>query len=190
MYDEKVIVNDQYELVIREVQVSDAQALLDHLVVVDSETRYLAREEGELTLTLEEEEVLIQGIIDSSDRINLVGLVDGMVVCTSGVGINSPKRRFKHRATMGIVVRKNYWGQGLGKILMQKCIDWCKNNDVEQLELEVVTTNERAIGLYKNFGFKIQGTKRHAMKYRDGSYADEHFMVLDLVEKSVEKRNS
>lgn len=63
---------------------------------------------------------------------------------------------------------------------MQECIKWCKEKDVEQLELGVVTQNNRAISMYENLGFEIYGTKKHALKYGDGTYADEYFMCLFL----------
>jgi RimJ/RimL family protein N-acetyltransferase len=81
---------------------------------------------------------------------------------------------------MGITVRKDYWNKGIGKNLMQECIKWCKEKGVEQLELEVVTQNNRAISMYQYLGFDIYGTKKHALKYADGSYADEYFMCLFL----------
>jgi len=65
---------------------------------------------------------------------------------------------------------------------MQECINWCKEQGVEQLELEVVTQNSRAISMYKSFGFEIYGTKKHALKYENGTYADEYFMCLFLTD--------
>ena len=44
------------------------------------------------------------------------------------------------------------------------------------MELSVYTDNARAIGLYKKFGFEIEGTMRgYAM--RDGQFTDTHAMV-------------
>jgi ribosomal protein S18 acetylase RimI-like enzyme len=62
--------------------------------------------------------------------------------------------------------------------MMQNCINWCKENGVEQLELEVVTQNNRGVFLYERLGFKTYVTKKHALKYSDGTYADEYCMVL------------
>lgn len=73
-------------------------------------------------------------------------------------------KRHLHRAAIGIAVRKDYWHSGIGKRMMQECIKWCREKDVEQLELEVVTQSNRAISMYKSIGFKIQGTKKHALK--------------------------
>lgn len=81
---------------------------------------------------------------------------------------------------MGIAVIKDYWNKGIGRIMMQECIDWCKEKGVEQLELEVVTQNNRAVSMYKNLGFEIYGTMKHALKYSDETYADEYYMILFL----------
>lgn len=81
---------------------------------------------------------------------------------------------------MGIVVKKEYWGMGIGEKLMNEAINWCREKKLEQLELEVATKNERAISLYKKMGFEIYGTKKHALKYLDGTYADQHYMILFL----------
>ncbi|MDE7260854.1 MAG: hypothetical protein K2N78_02150 [Oscillospiraceae bacterium] len=50
----------------------------------------------------------------------------------------------------------------------------------EQMELDVVSTNAPAIGLYKKLGFVPIGTMPRALKYRDGSYADFLLMVKQL----------
>ncbi len=83
---------------------------------------------------------------------------------------------------MGIAVCKAHWNKSIGKKMMQGCISWCETKGVEQLELEVVIQNTRAVAMYKKFGFQIFGTKKHALKYRDGTYADEYQMILFLGE--------
>lgn len=63
---------------------------------------------------------------------------------------------------------------------MQHCIDWCNDKNVTQIELNVVADNKRAITMYESFGFRVAGTIPKAMKYKDGTFADELFMVLVL----------
>ena len=63
----------------------------------------------------------------------------------------------------------------LGEILAS-----AKAAGYEQAELEVVSTNEAAVGLYQKLGFQVTGTICHALKYKDGSYADFLFMSKDL----------
>lgn len=37
--------------------------------------------------------------------------------------------------------------------------------------------NKRALRMYKSFGFEVTGTRPRALKYPDGSYADEYMMT-------------
>ena len=52
--------------------------------------------------------------------------------------------------------------------------------DLTQAELEVIAANSGAIALYKSLGFEICGTMKHAMKYKDGTYADMYTMAKQL----------
>ena len=51
---------------------------------------------------------------------------------------------------------------------------------VTQMELDVVKNNEKALEMYQRFGFEIIGTRKNALRYQDGTYADEYLMVKDL----------
>ena len=64
--------------------------------------------------------------------------------------------------------------------MMEECIHWCHEHGVTQVELDVVKNNERAVNMYRNFGFEIIGTKERALKYPDGTYADEYLMLKML----------
>ena len=88
---------------------------------------------------------------------------------------NSPRRR--HAAELGMAVRDDFHGQGVGTALMQAVVEaadrWL---NLERLELGVYTDNEPALRLYRKFGFQIEGTQmRHA--FRDGRYVDTHLMA-------------
>lgn len=63
---------------------------------------------------------------------------------------------------------------------MSAVIESAKIAGYEQLELEVVADNKRGIALYQKFGFQIYGTREKSFRYRDGSYAAEHLMLLKL----------
>lgn len=176
-YKEQYGLHDNRVLILRTPEVSDAQSLIDQMKQVDCETKFLAREPEEFTFTLEQEIGFIQGCKNNTNMLFLIGEVDGEVVANASVGLIQTQKRYLHRAALGIAIKKDHWGQGIGSIMMQTCINWCKDHNIEQLELEVVTDNQRGVATYEKFGFQTFGTKKHALKYADGSYADEYFMI-------------
>lgn len=169
---------DGREFLLRSPRVEDAQELIYYMKAVDGETPYLAREVGEFSFTVEQEEAFIRSTLENTDVCFLVAEYNGHIIGQCSVGRNNSTSRFAHRASMGITVSKNYWNNGIGKTLMKACIAWCQENDIEQLELEVVSKNLSAVSLYLGLGFEITGTKKRALKYKDGTYSDEYTMWL------------
>ncbi|MDF2891589.1 MAG: family N-acetyltransferase [Clostridia bacterium] len=179
-YRKEYLLNDGQQLIIRTPEPGDAEGLIDQMQAADRETKFLARESDEFNFTVEQEREFIKNRTADEDGRFLIGELDGRIIANCSVGLVQNKKRYLHRAEMGIAVVKDCWNKGIGKKLMQECINWCKEKGVEQLELEVVTQNNRAVSMYKNFGFEIYGTKKHALKYSDGTYADEYYMILFL----------
>lgn len=88
---------------------------------------------------------------------------------------NKPRRR--HAGQIGMAVRDDWQGKGVGKALMQAAIDLAEKwLNLTRLELEVFIDNEPAIQLYKKTGFEIEGTLRR-FAYRDGQYVDVYTMA-------------
>jgi RimJ/RimL family protein N-acetyltransferase len=180
LYRNEYELKDGQKLIVRTPELGDEEGLINLMQAVDSETKFLAREPGEFNFTLEQERKFISNIINDESSFFLIAEINGRIIGNCSVGIVSSNKRFLHRAGMGITVRKDFWNKGIGKNMMKECIKWCEEKGVEQLELEVVTQNDRAISMYQYLGFDIYGTKKHALKYSDGTYADEYFMCLFL----------
>ncbi len=88
---------------------------------------------------------------------------------------NSPRRR--HAAKLGMSVRDDWQGKGIGRALMQAAVDMAdKWLNILRLELEVYTDNEPAVGLYKKYGFVTEGTLK-CFAFRDGRYVDVYAMA-------------
>lgn len=88
---------------------------------------------------------------------------------------NSPRRR--HVGQLGMAVRDDWQGKGVGSALMQAAIDLAdKWLNLSRLELEVYPDNEPAVRLYKKFGFAVEGTKKN-FAFRDGQYVDVYMMA-------------
>lgn len=165
-------------LKVRLPQEEDALSLINHSKKVETETNFYGRAPDEFSFTLEQGVGFIKNLSGNDNMCFLVGVVDDEIIANVSVGKVRNNRRLLHRATLGITIQKKYWSNGIGKLLMSKAIEWCKDNCVEQLELDVVSINDRAVELYKKFGFEVHGTRKNALKYSDGTYADEYSMIL------------
>ena len=89
------------------------------------------------------------------------------------------KARIKHRSNLGISVLKEYWHQGIGSSLLAAAIGYAIENDIEIIELEVITTNVNAIKLYEKFDFETIGIYENYFKI-DDEYYDAQLMNLYL----------
>jgi putative acetyltransferase len=104
------------------------------------------------------------------------GNADEILVGTAGFTI-FPNPRLRHSASLGIMVHRDYQGQGAGTQLMAALIDLADNwLMLVRIELTVYTDNETAIALYKKFGFEIEGIKKKAA-IRGGTFVDEYIMA-------------
>ena len=108
---------------------------------------------------------------------SLVACVEGEVVGQCGLHTSPNRPRRRHAAEIGMMVRDDWQGKGVGTALLRALIDLADNwVNVSRLELEVFTDNEPAIKLYQKFGFTIEGTGSQ-YAYRDGEYVDVYFMA-------------
>ena len=67
---------------------------------------------------------------------------------------------FDEATLNNIVVKKSCRGRGIGGELLESLIDICSDLSLKTFTLEVNTTNEPAIRLYKKFGFKNLGIRK------------------------------
>lgn len=107
----------------------------------------------------------------------LVAFVDGDVVgqLTLHVNMRSPRRR--HSGSLGMAVRDDYHGRGVGTALMIACLDLADNwLNLRRVELDVFVDNEPALRLYKKFGFVIEG-RLVDYAFRDGEFVDVYMMA-------------
>lgn len=85
--------------------------------------------------------------------------------------------RLRHSGSIGMMVHRDYQGQGVGTQLLAGLLDLADNwLMLERVDLSVFVDNHRAIALYKKFGFEIEGTRRKAA-IRDGAYVDDYVMA-------------
>lgn len=116
--------------------------------------------------------------IEIGDNVMTVAEVDSHVVGWCDVHRTRPGSPLDHRGVLGICVRKEFRGRGIGTSLMKETLEKCMDK-FEIVELSVFASNPGAFELYKRFGFKEFGFLPGAIK-RSGKYIDERFMYLTL----------
>lgn len=88
---------------------------------------------------------------------------------------NHPRRR--HIGQIGMAVRDDWQGHGVGTALMEAAVEMAEKwLNLRRLELEVYTDNEPALHLYRKFEFVLEGTLVQAA-FRDGRFVDVYTMA-------------
>lgn len=184
MIFEKKIINlkDGRTCILRSVEIKDAEAMIEYLRMVSSETPYLLRNEDEVTYTVESEEKLLESKREHPREIMMVAEIEGVIAGNCGVMSHGNLRRVYHRCDFAIALKEAYWNLGIGSAMMDYAFSLAREMGYEQAELEVVEGNNRAKNLYERFGFRETGKNFRALKYDDGSYRDEYKMVKILSE--------
>ena len=159
---------------------SDAGAMIELLKCCYGETEYLTRTPEEFQITLQDEIEYLRRQERDERSCMICACAEGRLVGNVHIAPVGDARRVRHRATLGICVQKDFWGRGIGGMLMDAALQTAESAGYRQVELGVHADNARAIRLYERFGFAEFGRHPRKLKYRDGTYADMVLMMLDL----------
>ncbi|MEM0946287.1 MAG: GNAT family N-acetyltransferase [Pseudomonadota bacterium] len=85
--------------------------------------------------------------------------------------------RMRHRAMLIMVwVRPGIRGAGQADLLLDAVLEGARAEGVDQMELNVLAANTRAVRFYARNGFRIVGTIPNAFRDADGDH-DDHVMA-------------
>ena len=114
--------------------------------------------------------------LENSGVVALVAEVDGLLVGQISLHME-PNPRRKHVACIGMGVRDDWAGKGVGSALMAAALDLADNwLNLHRIELTVFVDNEAALALYRKFGFVEEGLARD-YAFRQGRYVDVFYMA-------------
>ena len=117
---------------------------------------------------------------DSENEIEILAFKDGILAGIAGIDAVGAKYKVKHRAEFGISILKEYWGFGIGRALINACVQCAKEAGYVQLELDVVADNTRAIALYQSVGFQEYGRNPKGFRSKTAGFQELVYMRLEL----------
>lgn len=160
-------------------RVEDAQAILDYLDQIGKESDNLTFGEEGLGYTSEDEVKIIESYAENLNSSMFIALDDKKVVSVGNLSA-SKRDRTKHISVLGISVLKAYWGQGIGKQMMNTLIEFAiQAPDTRFIHLDVRSDNIKAIHLYESVGFKKNSVVPNMM-FIKGEYFDIDLMILEV----------
>ena len=179
-YSKTVVLKDGRTCIVRNGTVQDAQGVWDNFVLTHGETEFLTTYPEDVHFTLEQEEAYLRQKEESGRDAALVAEVDGKIAGTAGINGIGAAEKTRHRASFGISIARAWWGLGIGRALTEACIECAGSAGYLQLELEVVSDNNRAMELYKSAGFVEYGRNPKGFLSRHSGWQENVLMRLEL----------
>lgn len=173
---------DNRPAIIRYPDLQDAPALTKFINAFSKEDLF-TRFAGE-QVSLEEEMAYLQDWlqkIDAGDGVKLFCFVEGKLAGVADVARDLELwTRRRHSGKFGIIVGKEFRGQGIGSTLLESVLNeaYKKMDGLKQIKLTCFANNQPAQALYKQQGFVECGRVPNALFYR-GKYVDEIMMVRE-----------
>ncbi|MDX8046256.1 GNAT family N-acetyltransferase [Gracilibacillus sp. S3-1-1] len=154
---------------IRSATENDANTLSKVRIQIDGETEYMDREKGEAYIDELSFKQIIKEDTEAAHNLFLVCETNGNIVGFSRCE-GSLLRRMAHKVEFGVCVLKDFWGYSIGTHLLKETISWADTNQIKKITLNVLETNEKAVTLYKKYGFEKEGVLKKDKLLSDGNY--------------------
>ena len=178
--ERRLTLQDGTEPIIRSLVADDAMPAISLMKRIYGESVFLARYPDEFTFTPEEESAFIRRRHEDASSLFIGAFVDGMIVGLCDLSAAGSGYKTGHRASLSISIARQWQSKGIGSALLDTAIAQAMDMGYAQIELEVVSGNTKAKGLYRKYGFRRCGTIPDAFRLRDGSHLDLDIMVLTL----------
>ena len=179
-YSKNTVLKNGKTCTIRNGTEEDGKAVLDVFNLTHAQSDYLLTYPDECSFTEQGEAEFLKSKASSENEIELVAEIDGKIAGSAGIEAVGSQYKVCLRAQVGVAVAKEYWGMGIGRALMNSCVDCAKSAGYSQLELNVVADNSAAISLYKSLGFTEYGRNPRGFRSRFCGWQELVMMRLEL----------
>ena len=167
------------DILFRQPREEDAKQIVEFYNEMGGETTYLSFVKDEYPLDIEEQKQNIPKM-QKAAHCTMIVAFDSEEIVGIGTIHSGDKVKSRHCAELGIVVKKDYQGMGIGTHLMKQLIEFCKTNGITtKIQLDTRCDNVKAVELYEKLGFAIEGRLKNTTLI-DGEYYDLYVMGMML----------
>ncbi len=117
-------------------------------------------------------EQMFSDLLSNPLAVYVVALCDGEVIGYAGI-----YHILSEGQLMNIATHPDHRRCGVAEKMFKELLDYARDNDIEEITLEVRSENENAIAFYKKLGFEQVGLRRN---YYSSPHDDALLMSLEI----------
>lgn len=161
----------------------DVKQMTEYINELSKEDTFIGYS-GEIN-TLQDEAKYLSSLfpkIENGDAVVVHAFINGKLAGRCDIFRNLElKKRERHIGTLGLTLKKDYRGEGLGELILKTTIEEAKKmiEGLRIIRLGVFGNNHIAQSLYKKIGFKETGRTPGGILYK-GEYVDHIDMHLNV----------
>ena len=152
----------------------DAEGFAAVVAAVAAEDRWIATQPPVDVAAFAER---VRGTLEQGDDVLWVLEDEGGIVGTLGLHTT----RARGVLSLGMCIVEHARGRGGGRALVAAALEHAQASPAHKVELEAWPDNERAIALYRSFGFEVEGERRLHYRRRDGTLRSSLIMARLLL---------
>jgi len=168
------------DLILRYPREEDLDDLLGYINTLSAEQTFI-RFQGEQLIHEEEKEYLEKILLRIKEKkdIHILAFVEDQLVGKGDIRLRD--KIDAHVGDFGLTIAKDYRGQGIGSLLLEKTINEAKKNlsGLKIISLGVFGDNGIAIQLYQKHGFVEYGRLPKGV-FRQGQFVDHIYMYKEI----------
>jgi RimJ/RimL family protein N-acetyltransferase len=171
------VLKDGRTIALRNAIEKDAQPLLESIQIYLNENEGQVWSPHEYHKSEDDFQEWIKEMLSHPLKILIIAEFKGTIIGNIDFHIGD-KLRIKHSGEFGMGIIPNWRNKGLGSLMLLTLLEWVQNHqEIEKINLNVLSNNHRAIELYKKIGFQEEGRRIKAFKFSTSEYVDDILMT-------------
>jgi len=160
-------------MIIRPAVLADIKSIFDFIkIIAVKETNNVISLPEEFSLTILDQEKWVKYYTENEYSLLLVAEADDKIVGVLDFKNNS-KIRLSHSGEFGISILPEFQDKKIGSKMIEYLITWARSKPkLKKINLSVFESNKRAIHVYENLGFRIEGQQKNAVQIAEDVFID------------------